>query len=105
MLLNHLSPKTRIDQQAYDVCGWDHRAEKLQPLAAQVSRKKVDAGGRSGPVHARDEACAHRVFADEKDKGKTRRSRSLGCSCGRISSPYDHRKGAVDGHSHEGSVA
>src|ERR1700682_2207346 len=45
MLLNHLSPKTRIDRQTYDGCGWDHRAEKLQPLAAPVSPKKVDAGG------------------------------------------------------------
>jgi hypothetical protein len=48
MLLHDLSPKTWIDQQTYDVCGWDHRAEKLQPLAAQVSRKKMTPVAVSG---------------------------------------------------------
>src|SRR5436190_23841851 len=65
-LLRRFGPETRIKQQSHAPCLRHHSAQKLQPLAAEITGEEIDAGGFARPVHALDQACAHRILADEE---------------------------------------
>jgi hypothetical protein len=65
-LIRRFGSETRIEQQPNDAHRWYHRAEKRQPFAAEISGKKIDAGGLARPVHAVDQPRTHRILTNNK---------------------------------------
>ena len=63
---DELGAETRIQEQPTALDLRHHRAEKLQTLAAKIAGEEIDAGGLARPVHALDQACAHRILANEE---------------------------------------